>query len=821
MIANLLLTSWRSLKKHKFFSVLNIFGLAVGMAVFLLIAQYIYFERSFETFLPNAGNVYRVSLEAYQNNELVFHSAENYPGIGPAMTSEIPEVTGYARLYNAGYKNNVVITNEDALPNPIALKVRKYLYADSALLPMLGYEMVAGDPATALAEPFTAVISDKYARMFFGDEDPIGKSLRLQDDDFNNELAKVTGVFKELPSNTHLKFDVLFSYKTLFTRGDFAVGRYDQGWFRKDMYTFVSIRPGANIAAVENKLPAIISKYKPDMKEKNVNEILHLQAFGDIHLRSNLAEEPEINGDERIVGYLSMIGLFVLVIAWINYINLSTARAMDRAKEVGVRKVMGAMKAQLVRQFITEAALINFISMLVAIVLVMIVLPWFNALSGLSLDISYLAQTWFIGLSFTLWLTGSLLSGFYPALVLSSFRPVAILKGKLKNTTSGIFLRKSLVVFQFMASVALIAGTFIVYNQMQFMMGQDLGMNIDQVLVVERPGIAPRDRKAFNSAIDVFREEVKKDAGVTAITASATVPGKQREYKIPVKKYGAPDDRQVIVRFNSMDFEFMDVFGMKLIAGRVFAEEFIKDPDTSVVISESTAKLLGFANPQDAVGATLTVTPFEWSPLIVGVVNDYHQVSLKQSIDPTVFYCTEYDGEIYSIRLNTTTLTQTVDHIRNSWSKAFPGNPFEYYFLDDFFNRQYENEQKFGKLFTTFAGFAVVVGCLGLFGLSAYTATQRTKEIGIRKALGSSEQGIFYLLSQEYVKLVLLSIALSTPLVWWGMNIWLQQFPYRLDISVFVFLAAGGIVLSVAIITISYQTISASKTNPVDALRYE
>lgn len=821
MVINLLLTAWRSLKKNKFFSVLNIMGLAVGMAVFLLIAQYVFFEKSFEDFLPNTENVYRVSIEAYRDNQLVTHSAENYPGVGPGLKSELPEVTAYARFYNAGYKNNVIITNEDARPDPVALKVRRFLYADSAVLPMIGYRMVAGDAPTALAEPFTAVLSASYARMLFGNEDPIGRNIRLQDDDFNNELARVTGIFEDLPENTHLKFDVLFSYKTLFTRGDFAIGRYDQGWFRSDMYTFVSVRPGTDIEALEQKLPAIIAKYKPDMKEKNANEILHLQPFKSIHLNSQLAEEPEINGDQRIVDYLSIIGIFVLVIAWINYINLSTARAMDRAKEVGVRKVMGAIKHQLIRQFMAEAALINLVAICAAFLLVALALPWFNALSGLSITWSYLLQGWYLQLVLALWVSGSLLSGLYPALVLSSFRPVAILKGKLKTSTGGILLRKSLVVVQFMASVALIAGTFVVYNQMSYMMSQDIGMNLEQILVVERPGIAPAERKSFNSAIDVFRDEVKKHPGVVAISATGTVPGKQREYKTLMKRYGSPDDQSVTMRFNSMDYDFMDVFGMKLIAGRLFSEEFRQDEDTSAVITESAVRLLGFASPEDAIGATITAPAFRWSPIVVGVVNDYHQVSLKQALDPTVFYCSKYSGEMYSIKLQATNVSATVEHVRNAWQKAFPGNPFEYYFLDDFFNRQYENERKFGKLFSTFAIFAVIVGCLGLFGLSAYTATQRTKEIGIRKALGSSETGIFYLLSQEYLKLVLLAIMLATPLVWWGMNKWIQQFPYRHDISAGVFVLAGVIVLAVALVTISYQTLRAAKTNTVDALRYE
>ncbi len=821
MIRNLLLTALRSLKKNKFFSILNILGLAIGLAVFLLIAQYVTFERSFESFVPDADNIYRVTLTNYTSNELIFSSAENYPGAGLALKSDLPEVKDCARLYNMGYKNNVIITYEEGKPQPIAFKHRRFLYADSSFLPMMNYPMVAGDIKTALADPFTCVITERYAKMYFGNEDPIGKMLHLQDDDFNNELVKVTGVLKDVPENTHLKFDILFSYETLFTRFEQARSRYDQSWSRKDMYTFVKLTAGTDPKSAEAKFPAIVNKYKPDLKDRNQREVLALQPLKSIHLTSNLSEEPETNGDRRIVLFLGIIGIFVLVIAWINYINLSTAKAMERAKEVGVRKVMGAFKFQLVRQFLVESGLINLFSILIAFIIVLISLPYFNSLSGLSLTAAYLIQPWFLGLLGLIWITGTVLSGFYPALVLSSFKPVVVLKGKLKNSISGILLRKGLVVFQFMTSVALIAGTLIVYRQLDFMMNRNIGMNIDQVMVVERPGIAPRDRTAFNSAVDVFRNELRKSPGVQAMSASMTIPGKQRELKESVKKYGVPDDQTVTLRFNSMDYTFMDVFKMKLVAGRNFAEEFTNDQDTSVIISESAAKLLGYQKPEDAVGQTITIPAFEWSPIIVGVVNDYHQVSLKKTLDPMIFYCTAYSGEYYSLRINTAELPQTIDHAREAWAKAFPGNPFEYFFLDDYFNKQYENERKFGKLFTVFAALAIAVGCLGLFGLSAYTATQRTKEIGIRKVLGSSESGIFTLLSKEYLKLVGLSIILASPVVWFLMRDWVNSFPYHTTISPWIFLLSGILVLVISLVTVSYQTVKAARANPINSLRYE
>lgn len=821
MIRNQLVSAFRSLSKNKFFSALNILGLAIGMAVFLLIAQYVKFETSYEDFVTDADNIYRVQLDVFLNNELVISSAENYPGVGPALADELPEVTGYARLYNLGYKNNLIITNEDAQPEPIAFKHRHFLYADSSFLPMMGYEMVAGSSVSALSKPNTAVISQQYATMYFGDEDPIGKSLRMQDDDGNNELVTVTGVLKDLPTNTHLKYDVLFSYKTLFGRGDWAPGRYGQSWQRKDMYTFISVLRGTDPNVLESKFPAIVNKFKPGLAERNQQDILSLQPLRDIHLTSRLAEEPEPNGDQRIVQFLAIIGIFVLIIAWINYINLSTAKAMERAREVGVRKVMGAFKVQLITQFLSESAVVNLLSILISLGLVALALPYFNSISGLSINVTYLIQPWFLTLCGGLWLMGTMLSGFYPALVLSSFKPVVVLKGKLKNSVRGTWLRKTLVVIQFTASVALIAGTFIVYKQLNFMMSRDIGMNIDQVLVVERPGITPLDRSSFNSAIDVFRNELKKDPAISAVSASVTVPGKQREYKAVIKRYGAPDDQSITVRFNSMDYEFMEVFKMKLLAGRIFSEEYTADQDTSVVITESAARMIGFKNPDEAIGQTIAIPAFRWNPIIVGVVNDYHQVSLKSALDPTVFYFTKYGGEFYSLRLNTNDLSKSIEHVRQSWLKAFPGNPFAYFFLDDYFNRQYENERQFGRLFTTFATFAVLVGCLGLFGLSAYTATQRTKEIGIRKVLGSSESKIFTLLSIEFLRPVALAILIAVPLIYFGMGTWISSFPYQTTISPWIFLTSGAMVLVVSLVTVTFQTFKAARTNPVSALRHE
>lgn len=821
MLENYFKTAYRSLTRNKTFTVLNVLGLAVGMAIFLLIAQYVRFQWSYEAFVPDRANIYRVSLEIYANNELQSASAENYPGLGPALRSEMPEVIDFTRVFNMGYINNVIITNEQAKPAPISFKQRHFLYVDSSFLPMMGCQMVRGNARDALAAPLTAVISEKYASLYFGKEDPIGKQLHMHDDDSNDQLVKVTGVFKDLPGNTHLKFDILFSYATMF-----RPIQTNQNWARTrpEFYTYIRLRPGTDPGRIEARLPAVFQAHEPQLRTENKRQSGRLQPLKDIHLRSDLAEELETNANGTIVFFLGVIGIFVLGIAWINFINLSTANAMGRAREVGVRKVVGASRVHLIARFLSEAALINGLSLAIAYALICLALPSFNRMSGLSLDSSDLLQRWFIALMAALCIVGSVLSGFYPAWILSSFKPIAVLKGKLKGTASGVFLRKGLVTTQFMASIGLIAGTIIVYRQVHYMINQDIGMNIDQVLVMDRPGIAPnhdRNIPAFRAGIDFFREELKKDPDIAGVANSSTIPGKQREYKATIKMADAPSADSITVRVNSMDADFLKVFQMHLLAGRAFSHDFPKDPDTSVIVTASAARLLGFRTPKDAIGKTVLTNWDGWKGIIVGVVNDYHQVSLKAPLQPTLFTCDWYEGDYFSLRLQTGHLSQTLQYVEQSWLKAFPGNPFDYFFLDEYFNRQYAGERQFGQLFTTFAIFAILISCLGLFGLSAYTASQRIKEIGIRKILGASVASIVAMLAKDFLKLIILSVLLATPLTWLVMSQWVQGFASRTTIQWWIFGVAGILCLLIALITVSFQAIKAATASPVKSLQSE
>ena len=822
MLYNHFKTALRNLWKNSFFSLLNILGLAVGLAAFLLILQYVSFERSYDTFHADSDQIYRVQLNQYQEGELLFASSENYPGVGPALQADIPEVLSYARLYNLGAKNNMVVTWDDAPNGPIQFKHRRLLYADSSFLTMFSYPWVAGDPSTALDAPFSMVISESYAKKYFGEEEAIGKMLHMKDDDYNDELCKVTGVFKDVPQNAHLKFDILISYKTLFARGDWAPGRYHASWGRKDMYTYIKVREGTDIAALEAKFLPIIEKNNPDLAAENRKDELLLQPISDIHLYSSLTDEPEANGNGQFVSFMLLIALFILLIAYINYINLATARSLERANEVGVRKVLGAYRSQLVRQFLLESTIVNVVSMVIAVILVEISLPFFNQLTGQSIPaFGIWHQVWFAPVMLGLLVLGSLLSGLYPSFVLSSFRPVEVLNSKYGNTSKGAILRKILVVFQFAASVFLIVGTFIVYEQMDFMMNQDLGFNPNQTMVVERPGVSDRDRQLRSKQIDSFTEQAEKHSAIHKVTRSSTLLGKKMRFKTNVHKYTDPEDAGVPFTFSGIDYDFVEAMEMKVLHGRNFSKDFSTDIDTACMLTLSGTKALGFEKPEDALGQSLSIPRFRWNAIVVGVVNDYHQESLKLQTNPTMFYPTLHGAEYYLFKVNTADIPGVLSHLEKIWGTSFPGNPFEYFFLDDYFNRQYQNEQRFGSLFAVFAILAILVGCLGLFGLSAFTAQRRTKEIGIRKVLGASVKDILLLLSKSFIVLILIANVIAWPLVYLVMHRWLDAFAYRIDISWTIFLLAGGVVLFIALITIILQAYKAAIRNPVTSLRSE
>ncbi len=822
MFKNYFNVAWRSLLKHPLYAAINVFGLALGISAYLLIMQYVSFEESYESHVPNAKDIYRVRLDMYRNGELMYKSSENYPGVGPALLDEYPEVLQSAKAYNIGSKNNVIITRDDAPGGPVVMKHRKFMYAEKDILALLGFQMIQGDINTALEEPFSMVISESMARKYFGNENPIGRNLRLEDDDFANELNKVTGVFADLPSSTHLKVDVLSSFSTLLTRGDWAQGRYGTGWGRKDFYTYVRLTSGTNPATLQAKFSALVDKYQPDNKGKNIVNELLLQPITSIHLDDPLTDEPEVNGSREAVSYLGIITVFIIIIAWVNYINLSTARSMDRGREVGLRKVMGSYRHHLIIQFLIEAFVINGLAMLLGFFIIAVATPFFVGIGGTPEDYIIWQQSWFWGHVSVLFVVGSLLSGIYPAFVMSSFKPIMVLKGKLKNSSAGLSLRKGLVILQFTIAVALMIGTWTVYNQMEYMQNRDLGFNIDQTIVVERP--AKRDTShALNvSRVTAFKNSLRQESDVINVGGGSALPGKQLRFKTPIRTREQTVQDAIPFSYANMDYGYFETMNMKAVAGRVFAEEFKDHEDRgNIMINETGARQLGFETPEEAINAVLAIDQFDVEVKVVGVLEDYHQESLKEAKSPIIFGAAEGVMEYYMVHVNTNDLPMTLEKIETAWLKAFPGNAFDYFFLDTYFNSYYESERQFRDLFTAFAILAAVIGCLGLFGLSSFTAMQRTREIAIRKVLGSSVNKIVLLLSRDFLLLVGVGIVIAWPLSYFIMDNWLANYPYAVSIGMTSFIASGLIVVGVALLTITYHILKSALANPVESLKYE
>lgn len=824
MVKNYLAVAFRTLLKERWFSAINVSGLALGLCAFWMIQHYVTFEKSYENFVDQGEDVYRVQLDVIRNGQLVFQSSENYPGVGPAMKDEYPEVLDYGRFYNMGSKNNVIITWEKAPNGPVTLKQKKFLYADASVLSILSYDMVKGDRESALEKTHSIVISESMAEKYFGKEEPIGKFLRLEDDDFNDELCQVTGVFKDSPMNTHLKFDVLISYETLYARDDgsgWTNWRYRNGWRRKDMYTYVKLAPGTNPEILESKLPSLVNKFEPDLANQGREDILTLQPIADIHLTSKLSDEAEVNGSESVIFYLSIIAWFILVIAWINYVNLSTAKAVNRAKEVGLRKVMGSQKSQLVTQFMVEAFLINAFSIAVAVGFLAIFMPVFNTIVGMQGAFSIWTQTWFWSSLGILLLVGSALSGIYPAFVLSSYDPLTTIKGKFKNSNEGSALRKGLVVLQFAASIGLIIGTSVVYNQMNHMQNSDLGFNADQIMVIQRPAVRDTSRQVAENDYNSFRNNVSGLASVKGFGATLVNPGTKLRFKTDMRLNSAAPTETSAFAFNMMDYDYMNIMEMELAAGRMFSKEYAKDIDTAILINEAGARALGFLDAKEAVGKYVSLDDWQWKPQIVGVMKDYHQETLKEKIIPQFFILRDFGNEFYLVKLGSGNITPTVKTIEEQWAKSFDNNPMDYFFLDEYFNSYYKAERQFQDMFLFFSVLAVVVGCMGLFGLSLFTTVQRSKEIGIRKVLGASVGNIMKILVSDILKLILIANLIAWPLAYYVMNQWLENYPYHIELNLLLFIGSAIIVILVAMFTVGAQTFKSAQTNPVDVLKYE
>jgi len=800
MFKNYVLTTLRNISRRKGFSMLNVLGLSIGLAASLLIMQYVKDEFSYDDFHANKENIYRVQYDRYRDNELVLQCATTFPKVAPALLADYPEVQKACRLY-LRYGGGVIRYDD------MQMKEDNLFTADQSFLDIFSYPLLKGDRATALKEPNTAVVEEETARKYFGDADPLGKRIKFG----NEEEYEITGVIRS-PENSHLKFSFLLSYPTLVKLFGPDV---EQAWGWYDFYTYIQLSPGADPKALEAKFPAFIKKYGAEGDEQRVK--FSLQRLADIHLNSDLLQEARVNGNGRSVYFLSIIAFFILVIAWVNYINLATARAVERAKEVGVRKAIGAGRVQLMGQFIAEALIVNFGAVITAVALMSATIPLFNALSGKVLATSILMDPTLWYTAAVLFLAGSALSGLYPAFVLSSYQPARVLKGSMKGTHEGLLLRKMLVVMQFVASVALIAGTLIVYSQLQFMQNRDLGVDIDQVLVINAPGVT--DSSTYVSQLRSFKSEVQRHPNVQSFTASSEVPGNLIYWTNGGKRIGGDQELPGIVMYRmGIDPDFFNTYKNKVLAGRVFSEEFTADT-SNVILNRKAIEVLGFGTPENAVGGQVKIGSDTLT--VVGVVENYHQEGLKSNFRQTAFHLLPANHAYYSVKVEAKDVEQTLAYIKEKYSQQFPENPFDYFFLDTFFQRQYQTDRQFGQVFGFFALLAIFVASLGLFGLASFTASQRTKEIGIRKVLGSSVPNIFLLLSKDFLKLVIIANVIAIPLVVYFMDKWLHTFAFRINIGYWIFVVSAVLTIFIALITVSFQSIRAAMANPVKSLRYE
>ena len=816
MLKSYLKVAFRNLWKYKGFSAINIGGLTIGIAACLMILQYVSFKLSYDQFNRNVKTVYRVVNDRYQQGKLIQHGTITYSGVGKAMNDDYEEVIQNTKVVPSG---EIIIAYKDK-----RLAEDSVFYVENSFFSVFSYPLIAGDKGSVFKDPHAVILSEGLARKVFDYRGSdfsqfIGQIVTLQTDSMP---YKIEGICKNVPGNSHLQFNLLISYKTLIAGWPQA----DYDFTDSDFWHYVQLKPGTDYKTFNAKLGAFSQKHFQGNKISGSDEKFYLQPLSNAHLYSDFEYEIGSTGSATVVWGLLVIALFIIAIAWVNYINLATARSVERAREVGIRKVVGGLRRQLITQFITESVIVNSIALVLALGLVFLLQNAFNTLLHTNLSLSYLFIRGLGGHGILLGLIvivvcGIFLSGLYPAFVLSSFKPISVLKGKLSSSGKGVVFRKALVIGQFGVTVALMIGSIVVLRQLSFMNDKELGFNMDHVLVVKAPVLINWD-STYISRINNFKEELKQLTQVKGAATSWNVPGGDIGRSFNVRQADSATTNRFTVRHTGIDYDYLDVYGIKLLAGRNFTPaDHNADWDKlhNTLINRSAAKLLGFSSPEAAIGKAIISGTKRWD--VIGVVEDYHQKSLRYPLEPIRFMpAYNTDSEI-SVKITATDVSKTIAAIKQKYETFFPGNSFDYTFLDERFKRQYENEQLFSKAFVIFAALAIFVACLGLFGLAMFATFKRTKEIGVRKILGASVPDILVLVSKEFLGLVLIASIIAFPVAWYAMTSWLENFAYRITINWWVFAAAGFAALLIAMITVSLQAVKAAVANPVKSLRTE
>lgn len=817
MFKNYFKVAFRNLLKRKGFSLINVLGLATGMAVCLLIILFIQNELSFDKQHEKAKDIYRIVLERYYPGRSTSYSIIPQ-SIGAAIKTEYPEVLESTRLFNLGGNGNFFLRIGEK-----TFEEKSVLAADSNFFRVFTSKILHGDAATALEKPNSAVLNETTAKKYFGSADAVGKKFETDGNDTTQTFI-VTAVVADWPDNSHFLFDILISTNTFqFVRRPNYTGFA--------AHTYLLLNPNSSYKALETKFPDVIKKYVSpeinrifnqsweDFQKAGNGYKYYLQPLTKIHLISDLEAELRPNGSMTAVYIFAIVAVFILFLACINFINLSTARSVERAKEVGIRKTFGSEKKALIGQFLIESVLISFVSMLLAFAFIILLIPVFNTISGKELAVSYFLQPMWILMLVAFVLITGFVAGLYPAFVLSSFNPIMVLKGRFKSNKYGLALRNGLVVFQFAISVILIISTIVVNSQMNYMLGNKLGFKKDHVIVVERTDLV-------EDQFPAFKNELLGISGVEFASGTNTMPGNQNFFGTTWQEVGSKSP--MTGRGMVVDEDYDKTLGIELKEGRFFSKEFSTDT-LAVVLNEKAVKELGL---KTAIGSRLTSTseffngpdgtPYTYT--VIGVVKDFHYHSLHEPISPLVINNSKRFGGrsgLLALRVQGDNFKTSLAGIGNVWKKFVKEKPFNYYFLDRSLADQYKAEQTTQRLFTIFSGLAIFIACIGLLGLAAYATQQRTREISIRKILGASEGSIITMLSKDFVKLVLISSAIAFPIAWWGMNKWLQDFAYRVNVGWWIFIVAGVAALLIALFTVSTQALKAAFTSPVKNLRTE
>jgi len=800
MIQNNFKIAWRNLIKNKGYTLINIIGLAIGLACSFIISLYILDELSFDQYHANKDRIYRVvhnwkDQAGRTSPDQVWGNAP----VGTALKADFPEIE---KIVQFSGQSSILLKYDEK-----SFQEDKVFFMDSTAFDVFSWQMIKGEPKTALISPYSVVLTETTAKKYFGEEDPMGKAIEGGETGGRAAAGvyKVTGIIKDIPANSHFTFDALMSMSSFRQSWEDPFNQ----WGYVDFYTYFVLAENANIADLENKIPAFLERHKA---QTNNQYFFHFEALKDIYLHSRAERQPGSTGNLQNLYIFAIIGLFILCIACANFMNLATSRSMERAKEVGVRKVVGANKKSLIFQFMQESLLLVILATLVAILLLFLMLPITESFAGKTFSLSAVLN-WKTSILFFLIISiTALIASSYPAFVLSSFKPTAVLKGSFKAAPSGITLRRVMVVFQFFLSIALIAGTLIVFSQLKHLQTQNLGFSKEEMLVLDF-----NYDSNINSKTETIKQLFLNNPDVTSISASRSVPGAYYPDAGTDIETSEGAFLHLTQSLFQVDIDFINHFGIEVISGRGFSRDFPVDTVSSLIVNEAAAKAYGYTNPKDIIGKRYRQWGHEGQ--VIAVVKDFNYRSLHQQVEPLTLMVDPYSSRYFTLKVKTEHIRETIANLEKLWRQIAPNRPFTYSFLNDSFNRQYEADYRFQRLFTAFSGLALFIACLGLLGLATYTAQQRTKEIGVRKVLGATTISIVHLLTLDFIKLVIIAILIATPVAWLAMDKWLADFAYHIHIQWWMFAIAGCSALLIAMCTVGWQAIRTAGANPVDSLR--